>query len=144
PTNMKSWYLWAKDRAPRLEVEDTNYGFKYAGIRTTPNGHTHVRVTQYVMPYLTVVAGLPVRAGGSTFVPIDDNTTWRYNMPSGMLTENRGQTNPGLDGGTPWKYPYAPVMAGVVRNGVIEREYTPENDYKIDRDVQKNAIFSGV
>ncbi|HLF78374.1 MAG TPA: Rieske 2Fe-2S domain-containing protein [Dehalococcoidia bacterium] len=146
PTNAKSWYLWSQDRAPRLEVEDAFYGFKYAGIRTTPNGHTHVRVTQYVMPYLTVVAGLPIRAGGSTFVPIDDNTTWRYNMPSGMLTRNRGQTNPGEEGGTPWKYPYGPVLGagGDVVNGVIQRRYLPENDYQIDREVQKDAIFSGV
>ncbi len=35
-------------------------------------------------------------------------------------------------------------MAGTVRNGIIEREYTPENDYKIDREVQKTSIFSGV
>ena len=86
PTNMKSWYLWSQDRAPRLEVQDTEYGFRYAGIRTTPNGHTHVRVTAYIMPYQTIVAGLPVRAGGTTFVPRDDETCWRFSINSGMLT----------------------------------------------------------
>jgi nitrite reductase/ring-hydroxylating ferredoxin subunit len=146
PTNMKSWYVWSQDRAPRLEVEDTAYGFKYAGIRTTPNGHTHVRVTQWVMPYLTVVAGLPIRAGGSTFVPIDDNKTWRYNTPSGMLRRNRGQTNPGEPGGTPHNYPYAGPIggAGIMGGGVIERQWLPANDYQIDREVQKTKLFSGV
>jgi phthalate 4,5-dioxygenase oxygenase subunit len=146
PTNAKSWYLWSQDRAPRLEVEDTDYGFKYVGIRTTPNGHTHVRMTAYVMPYLTVVAGLPVRAGGSTFVPIDDEHCWRYTMPSGML---RGQRNaPGSDiyNATPYKYPYGNVLgaSGTTSNGVIERGWLPGNDYKIDREVQRDKLFTGV
>ncbi len=33
PTNAMSWKFWRHDRAPRLEIEDTWYGFKYVGIR---------------------------------------------------------------------------------------------------------------
>jgi len=35
PSNAMSWKFWRHDRAPRLEVEDTWYGYRYAGIRTT-------------------------------------------------------------------------------------------------------------
>ena len=31
-----SWKFWRHDRAPRLEVDDTWFGYRYAGIRTTP------------------------------------------------------------------------------------------------------------
>ena len=143
PSQMKSWYLWAMDRAPRLEVEDTFYGFKYAGIRTTPNGHTHVRVTHYIMPYQTIVAGLPVRAGGTTFVPRDDNTCWRFSIMSGML--NRPFTYQGSGpNDQPYNYPYGGPRGMGPTNGVIERQWLPENDYQIDRDVQKSTLFTGI
>ena len=146
PTNPKSWYIWSQARAPRLEIEDTEYGFKYVGIRQTPNGHTHVRMTQYILPYQTIVAGLPVRAGGTTFVPIDDEHCWRYSVQSGMLRNLRG-ASPATDyNAMPYKYPYGnalgPVGAG--SNGVVDRQFTPENDYQIDRDGQRDRLFTGI
>ena len=63
---------------PRLEVDDTWFGYRYAGIRTTPNGNTHVRVTAYALPYATMVASIPFSVGCGMFVPIDDENCWRY------------------------------------------------------------------
>src|ERR1700757_3510160 len=63
PSNAMSWKFWRHDRAPRLEVDDTWYGYRYAGLRTTPNGNTHVRVTAYVVPYTTLVASVPWNVG---------------------------------------------------------------------------------
>ena len=63
PSNAMSWKFWRHDRAPRLEVDDTWFGYRYAGIRTTPNGNTHVRVTAYALPYATMVASDPVQRG---------------------------------------------------------------------------------
>jgi phthalate 4,5-dioxygenase len=146
PTNPKSWYIWSQARAPRLEVEDTEYGFKYVGIRTTPNGHTHVRMTQYIIPYQTIVAGLPVRAGGTTFVPIDDEHCWRYSVQSGMLRNQRG-ASPATDyNAMPYKYPYGNVMGpvGAGKNGVVDRQFRPDNDYLIDRDGQRDKLFTGI
>ena len=51
---------------------------RYAGIRTTPNGNTHVRVTAYALPYATMVASIPFSVGCGMFVPIDDENCWRY------------------------------------------------------------------
>ena len=78
PSNAMSWKFWRHDRAPRLEVDDTWYGYRYAGIRTTPNGNTHVRVTAYALPYATMVASIPFSVGCGMFVPIDDENCWRY------------------------------------------------------------------
>jgi nitrite reductase/ring-hydroxylating ferredoxin subunit len=143
PTNMKSWYLWSQDRAPRLEVQDTEYGFRYAGIRTTPNGHTHVRVTAYIMPYQTIVAGLTVRAGGTTFVPRDDQTCWRFSINSGMLKTQFSNVGD-APGATPYNYPYGGPRGAGRMTGVIRREWLPENDYQIDRDAQKSRLFTGI
>ena len=143
PTMAKSWYLWSQDRAPRLEVEDTEYGFRYAGIRTTPNGHTHVRITAYILPYQTIVAGLPVRAGGTTFVPRDDETCWRFSISSGMLNASFSYQG-SAPGATPYNYPYGGPRGMGPMNGVVQREWRPDNDYQIDREKQKNSLFTGI
>ena len=73
--------IWAQDRAPRLEVAGHWYGFRYAGIRTTPNGHTHVRMTRLRHARTRPSSPTcPCGAGGGIFVPIDDEHCWRYSM----------------------------------------------------------------
>ena len=80
PSNAMSWKFWRHDRAPRLEVDDTWYGYRYAGIRTTPNGNTHVRITAYVVPYTTMVASVPWSQRQGLFIPMDDERTARYSF----------------------------------------------------------------
>ncbi len=121
----------AKAKAPRVEVEDTPWGFRYAGIRTTPNGHTHVRMTAFAMPVMTFVAALPLGGGCGMFVPIDDENCWRYNIAM--------HVNQGVSG--------APRGAGQLvgpRSGINERLVLPENDYLIDRDAQRNTSYTGI
>ena len=141
PSNPQSWRYWRHDRAPRLEVEETWYGYKYAGIRRTPNGHTHVRVTAYVVPYGTLVATVPVTWRQGLFVPRDDETCWRY----GLVTAPATSVNPdGLGGAN--LFSVAPFTSSFTRSrdGAIERTHTAENDYQIDREMQRKGSFSGV
>ncbi|WP_214401236.1 Rieske 2Fe-2S domain-containing protein [Pseudonocardia lacus] len=139
PTNAMSWKFWRHDRAPRLEIEDTWYGFKYAGIRTTPNGHTHVRVTAYCYPFFTVVAALPFSTRHGVFVPIDDHNTARFTFVTRDVENPHGIGGPGLFERTP--FTHARNEQGT---GVLPRVYTAENDYGIDRDVQRTVTYSGV
>src|SRR6201991_5322805 len=140
PSNPMSWKFWRHDRAPRLEVEDTWYGFKYVGIRDTPNGHTHVRMSAFCSPYNTVVASVPFSTQHGLFVPVDDYNTWRYSFST--------RVNPGLQevGGTNLfalsPFEFGPAEVG--RNGIIPRRYTAENDYGIDRAEQRDVTYSGV
>jgi phthalate 4,5-dioxygenase len=59
PSQSMSSRIRARDRTPGIEVEDTWYGYRYAGIRVTPNGFTHFRVTDFAMPVMTFVSALP-------------------------------------------------------------------------------------
>jgi hypothetical protein len=120
------------DRAPRLDVQDTPYGFRYAGIRTTPNGFTHVRVTDYALPFMTFVAALPVGGSCGMFVPIDDRTCWRYQVTF--------QSFAGPSGRLPTGVPAAPERVP----GITERLVMPENDYLIDRDLQRTGSYTGI
>jgi hypothetical protein len=140
PSNAMSWKFWRHDRAPRLEVDDTWFGYRYAGIRTTPNGNTHVRVTAYALPYATMVASIPFSVGCGMFVPIDDENCWRY------FSAPKAWRNPRNYGGANL-FSLAPFSTPVTnpRNGITPRLYTAENDYQLSQEVrEKRGIFSGV
>jgi phthalate 4,5-dioxygenase len=139
PSNAMSWKFWRHDRAPRLEVEDTWFGYRYAGLRTTPNGNTHVRITAYVVPYGTAVASIPFSVRQGLFVPIDDEHCWRY------LVATKPPSNPHHLGGD-GLFAVAPYHSTNTTSpeGIISRNYTAANDYLIERDVQRTATFSGV
>lgn len=74
------------DHAPRLEVEDTAYGFRCAAIRT-PDGdgkERYVRVTLYAVPFHCLIP--PQRGGGNevavhqVWVPVDDEHNYFYSF----------------------------------------------------------------
>jgi nitrite reductase/ring-hydroxylating ferredoxin subunit len=139
PSNAMSWKFWRHDRAPRLEVKDTWYGYRYAGIRTTPNGNTHVRITEYVVPYTTIVASNPFTTRQGMFVPIDDENCWRYNFVTQVDANPNNYGGDNLFAVVPFSSPLT------TRNGnIIPRLYTAENDYGIDREDQRTTTFSGV
>ncbi|WP_203234479.1 hypothetical protein, partial [Sphingomonas solaris] len=59
---------------PRYETSDTDYGLRAAALRTLEDGRQYVRVTEYVMPFVSLVPGGMTRRAGSIFiaVPIDN------------------------------------------------------------------------
>jgi phthalate 4,5-dioxygenase oxygenase subunit len=139
PSNAMSWKFWRHDRAPRLEVDDTWYGYRYAGIRTTPNGNTHVRITAYALPYSTMVASIPFTTGHGMFVPIDDENCWRYNI------NPKQRANPRELGGAPL-FSLAPFSTPITgkRDGIIPRLYTMDNDFQLSHEARESGNFSGV
>ena len=126
PSNAMSWKFWRHDRAPRLELDDTWYGYRYAGIRTTPNGNTHVRITAFAVPFHTMVASIPFSAGQGMFIPIDDNNCWRY------FTAPRTWRNPRNLGGAnlfsiaPFSTPVSTATDGIVAAPVYRGERLPD------------------
>jgi hypothetical protein len=86
-----------------------------------------------------MVASIPFSAGQGMFIPIDDNNCWRY------FTAPRTWRNPRNLGGANL-FSIAPFSTPVstATDGIVPRRYTAENDYLIDREVQRNSTFSGV
>jgi phthalate 4,5-dioxygenase len=141
PSHASSWTFWKHDRAPRLEIEDTWYGFKYVGVRTTPNGHRHVRMSAFVYPYHTIIASVPFSTGHGLFVPVDDYNTVRYTFSTRPPNPELREVG-GTDLFTISPFEFGPTQVG--RNGVIPRRYTAENDYGIDREEQRTTTYSGI
>jgi nitrite reductase/ring-hydroxylating ferredoxin subunit len=139
-------YIHRTSRDATLEVQDTWYGFRYAGIRSTPNGHLNVRVSDFIMPLFTYVPQPWLPLGGDScimMVPIDDNTYWRWSFTTkpdvfaAQLAVGYGsdmpQFGPGTRGG-----------GGGLGNGVQERTQFAENDYLIDRENQRTTTYTGI
>jgi phthalate 4,5-dioxygenase len=76
----------SSDLAPRLEVADTAYGFRYAAIRRPNEGageRKYVKITRYVFP-TTAILSQPLSSSRPAlvqiFVPIDDEHTMHYSI----------------------------------------------------------------
>ena len=141
-------YLRSQDTAPRLEVYRTAYGYTYAGIRTVDQ-QSYVRAYHYVMPAQQMRGRVTSRKGayvdshptinGHIWVPIDDYTTHVYNWmysytPEIPITEEYAlaletQYGRGPDDVIP---------------GTFKLKRNKDNDYLIDREVQRTQTFTGI
>jgi hypothetical protein len=121
------------DQAPRLEVQDTTYGFRYAGLRRTPKGNTHVRITEVILPWFCYVASNPFNDNDITMqIPIDDESHWR------MYVTTKAVSNRSALRANPPPYPDYHL------DGFHQREVSPENDYLMDREVQRTVNYTGI
>jgi phthalate 4,5-dioxygenase len=125
------------DRAPVVEVQDEWYGFRYVGLRNTPKGHTHARLTAFTMPSLTIIAAVPFSTRELIVVPIDDHSAWRYSFNTGS------DPNPmGYGGVAASRSPYLRPQPS--DRGIRPRPATAANHYQMDREFQKKESFSGI
>jgi nitrite reductase/ring-hydroxylating ferredoxin subunit len=129
---------------PILEVEETWYGFRYAGIRKTPKGYLSVRVSDFIFPAFTYPPQpwLPVGGDAGNFlVPIDDHSHWRFGIETNPEIRE-AQVARGLGDAPPPGGPGARAFYG--RQPIIPRPANPENDYLIDREKQSGQTYSGI
>jgi phthalate 4,5-dioxygenase oxygenase subunit len=130
------------DKRPRLEVEVTPYGFRYAAIRkplVDPETTKYVRVTLFVSP---VFVTFPAPAGFvymQIFVPIDDEHTMfyfvqcRYDAPFDRDIEERRRFRAGM-------------RLGLDLDENFRRAQRRENNWLQDRDAMRrpDGSFSGI
>ncbi len=137
-----------RDRAPRLDVELTDYGYRYISTRQSDDGGAYVRVYQYIMPAQQVRGSVIKIEGGKAdyprfdghlWVPIDDETCFVFN------------TMYSYDAKTP--LPKDVVLGWESRAGRGPEHFIPgtftliagrSNDYFIDRRMQKTQTFTGI
>jgi phthalate 4,5-dioxygenase len=133
---------------PKLDVQLTDYGFQYSGIRKSGMRHW-VRVYQYIMPATQIRGRIaPVRGekappkipliSGHYWVPIDDVTVSVINFSYSA------------DPNIPLAREFA--LASEADYGRGESDLLPDlrlkkrgsNDYLIDRHLQKTQSFTGI
>jgi len=128
--------------APTLELDLTDYGYRYAGLRPLAGGEVHVRAYHFILPFHQI---RPARTGagsrgysgaaGHIWVPMDDETTmvynWEHSTTEPFTEEDRLERRLG--------------------NGPLDVDQTTfrsrrnrENNYLLDRRVQKTETFTGI
>jgi hypothetical protein len=127
------------DRHPRFETIDTDYGLMIAARRNAEADSYYWRVTQCLLPWYTMIPGsteLGESIGGHAWVPIDDENCWRWSF-------NWRTSRPYSD----------EERERMKHNGTIHAEKIPgtymplrtlENDFLVDREVQRTQTFSGI
>ena len=129
-------------KAPTLELDVTDYGYRYAGLRALADGETHIRAYHFILPFHQI---RPARTGsgsrgfsgaaGHIWVPMDDETTMVYNW-------EQSTTDPLTD---------EDRLERRLGNGPMDVDQTTfrskrnrENNYLLDRRVQKTETFTGI
>jgi phthalate 4,5-dioxygenase len=141
-------YLRNADTAPRLEVDRTPYGYRYAGVRSAGD-QEYVRLYHYIMPAQQCrgfVVGNRKNEGpehvpsihGHLWVPIDDEQTmvwnWMYSYDPAQPLGNYAHDFEVWTGRGPQHF--IPGTFKLIQNA--------SNDYLIDRQVQKTQTFTGI
>ncbi len=129
---------YQRDRKPKFEVVESPGGLCIGARRNAEDGHYYWRVTQWIMPWYTMVPPYGENAlNAHAWVPIDDENcfTWTFTYhPTRLLSEMELDTM---------------RKGGGIHVQLIPETFRPiinkDNDYLIDRAAQKSGrTYSGV
>ena len=132
------WLRPSTDKAPRLQVERTSFGFHYAAIRrpiVNANTHDYVRVTVYVAPFTALIPPNNEYKVATLLAPADDHNTvfhfiaWR---------EDGG----GIDQKAWRKFNVA--QPGIDLDRSFNNLRTRANNYGQDRNAMRLGDFTGI
>jgi phthalate 4,5-dioxygenase oxygenase subunit len=140
--NEKVWLRPSADKAPRLQVERTGYGFRYAAIRRPiekAETHDYVRITVYIAPFTALIPPNDQYNVAQMNVPIDDTNTWFYFIAWADPAENRG---PGIDQAE-WRR-FCAAQPGVDLDANWRKLRNRDNHYQQDRAAMKAGDFTGI
>ena len=129
--------LVAKDNAPEFRVAPTDFGLLIGARRRVDESKDYWRVTPFTLPFYTVIPNGPNQTdhfSGHGWVPIDDEHCW-------LFTYSWSPTKPMSEFGERPGHPahYAPMQPGTRKP-----RQSRDNDYEIDREVQRNKTYTGI
>jgi phenylpropionate dioxygenase-like ring-hydroxylating dioxygenase large terminal subunit len=131
---------FVRGKAPTLAVDLTDYGYQYAGIRPLGETEMHIRAYHFIMPFHQIRPSLTERGNpsvaGHIWVPMDDHNTMVYNWEYSLTDEPMNEED---------------RLEGRLGNGPLDVDQTTfrskknrENNYLLDRQVQKTENFTGI
>jgi phthalate 4,5-dioxygenase len=127
-------------RAPSIVVDLTDYGYQYAGIRPLDEADVYIRTYHFVLPFHQIRPSRMERGSpsvaGHTWVPMDDAHTMVYNWEYSATGEPLSEED---------------RLERRLGNGPLDVDQTTfrstrnrQNDYLLDRQVQKTETFTGI
>jgi len=135
-----TWLRPSTDKAPRMQCENTSYGFRYAAIRKpihNPDTHDYVRITVHIAPFTCLIPPNNAYNVASVIVPADDLNTVFY-----FLAWSDGSSKPGIDEQV-WRR-FNNAQIGVDLTADYRNIRTRDNNYMQDRNAMKLGDFTGI
>jgi phenylpropionate dioxygenase-like ring-hydroxylating dioxygenase large terminal subunit len=77
PSRRFSNYITGIEKYARIDVQDTDYGYRLIAVRKTPKGNQHIRINCLALPVMSWIASQRGLGGILTQLPIDDENCMR-------------------------------------------------------------------
>jgi phthalate 4,5-dioxygenase oxygenase subunit len=131
------WLRPSTDKAPRLQVQRTDFGFRYVAIRhpiKQADTHDYLRITLFVAPFTVLIPPNDRYQLSILNIPLDDTNTMFY-----FIAWSEGV---GIDQDAWRKFCAAEV--GVDLDSNFRRIRTRANNYLQDRNAMKQGSHTGI
>lgn len=134
------WVRPSTDKNPRIQVQLTNYGMRYAAIRrpiTNANTHDYVRITTFVAPFTALIPPNSSYNVASVIVPRNDTSSYFY-----FIAWAEGE-QVGIDTDA-WRQFCVLVVGDDVDTQFRPIKRHAHNDYLQDRVLMAEGNFTGI
>ena len=132
------WLRPSTDKAPRLQVERTPYGFRYAAIRrpiTNAAANDYIRSSVFVAPATALIPPNNLYNVANINVPLDDTNTAFYFIAWGHPSQTPDTAT--------WRK-FLGQTVGVDLDSYYRPLRTVENKFWQDREAMKAGNFTGI
>jgi phthalate 4,5-dioxygenase len=133
----QNWLRPSTDKAPRLQVQTTDFGFRYVAMRRpmiNADTHDYVRMTLFIAPYTVLIPPNNRYRVALMHVPMDDTHTAFHFIAFG------GETAPGQE---TWRK-FNALQVGIDVDETYRNKRTRANNYLQDRKSMKTGNWTGV
>jgi phthalate 4,5-dioxygenase oxygenase subunit len=135
----KEWLRPSTDKAPRLQLERTPFGFRYVAIRRPIKDaatHDYLRITLFVAPFTVLIPPNDRYNLSILNIPQDDTRTMFYFI---AWSERHGG---GIEQEA-WRE-FCGAQVGIDLDSNFHRIRTRENNYLQDREAMKHGNHTGI
>lgn len=137
--NDKVWLRPSTDKAPRLQLQKTRFGFRYAALRrpiTDAKTHDYVRTTLFIAPYTVQIPPNNLYDIAILHVPMDDTHTAFH-----FIAWGDEATTPDTES---WRK-FLGTQIGIDLDARFRKFRTRENNYWQDRRImQLGTSYTGI
>ncbi|MGH2468508.1 MAG: Rieske 2Fe-2S domain-containing protein [Chloroflexota bacterium] len=122
---------------------DTDFGFVYGARRPTEDARFYWRITTYVFPVFTSIATRLRNGQGFFVLPRDDEHSWWFSVRPPSANADEGSQRPPGPMSEALKRELSDPTTGLIP-GTFRHIRNKDNDYLIDREMQRTYNFSGM
>jgi phthalate 4,5-dioxygenase oxygenase subunit len=133
----QNWLRPSTDKAPRLQVQETDFGFRYVAIRRpilNADTHDYIRMTLFIAPYTVLIPPNNRFRIALLHVPMDDTHT------AFLFVAFGGDSTPDQE---TWRK-FNALQVGIDVDETYRNTRTRQNNYRQDRKSMKLGNWTGV